>query len=97
MGPGPGVHGGTVVIQGDINLFQASGDSITGQFLSGKELHRSVFEEGATLRVECESEKRSPNSGDLFSSLSLDNPTKISLSLKITEPDRILQLVEGIV
>ncbi|MHA2462447.1 MAG: excinuclease ABC subunit UvrA [Candidatus Thorarchaeota archaeon] len=35
MGPGPGVHGGTVVAQGFIEDIQAAEDSITGQYLRG--------------------------------------------------------------
>ncbi len=36
MGPGPGVHGGKVVVQGDIDDLIACKASPTGQFLSGK-------------------------------------------------------------
>jgi len=36
MGPGPGVHGGTVVVQGTIDDILASKKSPTGQFLSGR-------------------------------------------------------------
>ena len=36
MGPGPGVHGGTVVVQGTIDDLLACRASPTGQFLSGK-------------------------------------------------------------
>jgi excinuclease ABC subunit A len=36
MGPGPGVHGGTVVVQGDLDDVLACAVSPTGQFLSGK-------------------------------------------------------------
>jgi excinuclease ABC subunit A len=36
MGPGPGVHGGTVVVQGTIDDVLACEASPTGQFLSGK-------------------------------------------------------------
>jgi excinuclease ABC subunit A len=36
MGPGPGVHGGEVVVQGTIRDVMASKRSPTGQFLSGK-------------------------------------------------------------
>lgn len=36
MGPGPGVHGGTVVVQGKIKDVLACPASPTGQFLSGK-------------------------------------------------------------
>ncbi len=35
MGPGPGVHGGTVVVQGDLRDVLACAASPTGQFLSG--------------------------------------------------------------
>ena len=38
MGPGPGVHGGTVVIQGDVKDVLACEESPTGQFLSGKKI-----------------------------------------------------------
>jgi excinuclease ABC subunit A len=36
MGPGPGVHGGTVVVQGRLDDLLACPASPTGQFLSGK-------------------------------------------------------------
>jgi len=36
MGPGPGVHGGNVVVQGDLKDVLACKASPTGQFLSGK-------------------------------------------------------------
>ncbi|HEX3868502.1 MAG TPA: excinuclease ABC subunit UvrA, partial [Gemmatimonadaceae bacterium] len=36
MGPGPGVHGGTVVVQGTIDDVLRCTTSLTGQFLSGK-------------------------------------------------------------
>ena len=36
MGPGPGVHGGTVVVQGKIDQILKSRASPTGQFLSGR-------------------------------------------------------------
>jgi excinuclease ABC subunit A len=36
MGPGPGVHGGTVVVQGTIDQVLKSRTSPTGQFLSGR-------------------------------------------------------------
>jgi excinuclease ABC subunit A len=36
MGPGPGVHGGTVVVQGELKDVLACKASPTGQFLSGK-------------------------------------------------------------
>jgi len=36
MGPGPGVHGGTVVVQGLVNDLLTCKASPTGQFLSGK-------------------------------------------------------------
>jgi excinuclease ABC subunit A len=36
MGPGPGVHGGTVVVQGTIDDILKCRQSPTGQFLSGK-------------------------------------------------------------
>jgi excinuclease ABC subunit A len=37
LGPGPGVHGGEVVAQGDIGAILACERSPTGQFLSGRE------------------------------------------------------------
>lgn len=36
MGPGPGVHGGTVVVEGTLKDILACKDSPTGQFLSGR-------------------------------------------------------------
>ena len=38
MGPGPGVHGGTVVVQGKLEDIVACEASLTGQFLSGRRL-----------------------------------------------------------
>jgi excinuclease ABC subunit A len=35
LGPGPGIHGGEIVIQGTMNDIKASKKSITGQYLSG--------------------------------------------------------------
>ena len=37
LGPGPGVHGGRIVAQGNIEEIIASKESITGRFLSGRE------------------------------------------------------------
>src|SRR5262249_8248686 len=55
MGPGPGVHGGNVVVQGLLDDLLACEDSPTGQYLSGK---RSIATprqrrkgNGKTLRV----------------------------------------------
>ena len=45
MGPGPGVHGGTVVVQGTIDNILKSKCSPTGQFLSGQAIDRDA--EGA--------------------------------------------------
>ena len=36
MGPGPGVHGGRVVVQGTVGDVMAEPSSITGQYLSGR-------------------------------------------------------------
>ena len=36
FGPGPGVNGGRLVAEGDINVVAAASKSVTGQFLSGK-------------------------------------------------------------
>lgn len=36
MGPGPGIHGGTIVDTGCIEEIMASADSITGQYLTGR-------------------------------------------------------------
>ncbi len=36
MGPGPGIHGGTVVVQGTLEDILGCGASPTGQFLSGR-------------------------------------------------------------
>jgi len=37
MGPGPGVHGGEVVVSGTLEDVMRSPDSVTGRFLSGRE------------------------------------------------------------
>ena len=36
VGPGPGVHGGEIVVDGSIKKIIASKESVTGQYLSGK-------------------------------------------------------------
>ena len=36
IGPGPGIHGGTVVAQGDVKSILENPDSITGNYLSGR-------------------------------------------------------------
>ncbi|WP_310424594.1 excinuclease ABC subunit UvrA [Chamaesiphon sp. VAR_48_metabat_135_sub] len=36
IGPGAGVHGGHIVVEGDLNALLASEDSITGAYLSGR-------------------------------------------------------------
>jgi excinuclease ABC subunit A len=35
MGPGPGLHGGSIVSEGPIEVIEACADSVTGQYLSG--------------------------------------------------------------
>ncbi len=37
IGPGAGVHGGNIIAQGDVNDILACEDSLTGQYLSGRE------------------------------------------------------------
>jgi len=37
IGPGAGIHGGEIIAQGDINSILNTPDSITGQFLSGRQ------------------------------------------------------------
>src|SRR5580704_11227508 len=55
MGPGPGVHGGEVVVQGTLNDILKCKASPTGQFLSGKRSietpSRRRQGDGGTLRV----------------------------------------------
>ncbi len=41
MGPGPGVHGGRVVVQGSLREVLGCEDSLTGQFLSGRRAIRT--------------------------------------------------------
>src|SRR5262249_19627355 len=36
LGPGPGLHGGRVVAEGPLDTIARSGDSLTGQYLSGR-------------------------------------------------------------
>src|SRR5207344_2415980 len=36
IGPGPGVHGGRIVAQGSLKKILQDGNSLTGQYLSGK-------------------------------------------------------------
>jgi excinuclease ABC subunit A len=36
IGPGPGVHGGTIVAEGPLKMLVKDGRSLTGQYLSGK-------------------------------------------------------------
>ena len=55
IGPGPGVHGGTIVAQGTVDEVAAHETSITGQYLSGKRrieippTRRSVSEKKALV------------------------------------------------
>jgi len=49
MGPGAGVHGGYVVVEGDINKVKNCEESLTGQYLSGKK------------RIEIPGQRRKPN------------------------------------
>ncbi len=55
MGPGPGVHGGTVVVQGTVDALVACKASPTGQFLSGRRSiatpHQRRKGNGKTLTV----------------------------------------------
>ncbi len=55
MGPGPGVHGGTVVVQGTLRDLVACKASPTGQFLSGKRTidtpEKRRAGSGKTLRI----------------------------------------------
>src|SRR5258708_6797791 len=55
MGPGPGVHGGSVVVQGDLKDVLACKASPTGQYLSGKRAietpSRRRKGNGKTIRV----------------------------------------------
>ena len=37
IGPGAGVHGGSIIAEGDVNDILACEDSLTGQYLSGRE------------------------------------------------------------
>src|SRR5437764_14824157 len=36
IGPGPGVHGGTIVAEGPLKKILKDGNSLTGQYLSGR-------------------------------------------------------------
>lgn len=56
IGPGAGVHGGTIVAEGTIKNIEKSKDSLTGKFLSGKEeiaipKTRTAFNEKKTLEL----------------------------------------------
>ncbi len=56
LGPGPGVHGGLVVAQGNVDAIIASKASITGQYLSGRERielpeQRRELSESASITV----------------------------------------------
>ena len=42
MGPGPGVHGGKVVVQGTHRRHAACKASLTGQYLCGRRAHRDA-------------------------------------------------------
>jgi excinuclease ABC subunit A len=60
MGPGPGVHGGKVVVQGTLDDLLACPDSPTGQFLSGErsiatpKRRRKGMGKTLTIRGACE-------------------------------------------
>ena len=49
IGPGPGVHGGQVVIAGPVDVVKACDESWTGKYLSGK------------LKIEVPNQRRKPN------------------------------------
>ncbi|HHV98225.1 MAG TPA: excinuclease ABC subunit UvrA [Clostridiaceae bacterium] len=49
MGPGAGVHGGYVVVEGDINKVKECEQSLTGQYLSGRK------------KIEIPAQRRKPN------------------------------------
>lgn len=49
LGPGPGVHGGTIVAAGTVEEIKNNPDSITGQYLSGKK------------KIEVPKKRREPN------------------------------------
>jgi len=49
MGPGAGVHGGYVVVEGDINKVKECEQSLTGQYLSGRK------------KIEIPAQRRNPN------------------------------------
>lgn len=48
MGPGPGIHGGEVVVQGDLGEVLEHPTSLTGQFLSGRRQIRAPEERRPT-------------------------------------------------
>lgn len=57
IGPGAGVHGGTVIAQGNVRAIMANKDSITGQYLSGARAievpaKRHPFDPEKLLRLE---------------------------------------------
>ena len=49
VGPGPGIHGGEIIVAGTVEVVKACDDSWTGKYLSGK------------LKVEVPSQRRKPN------------------------------------
>ena len=56
IGPGAGVHGGTIVAQGDLNDIKAAKESVTGDYLSGRKsinvpLHRHPFDAERVLSI----------------------------------------------
>ena len=56
IGPGPGVHGGRIVFSGAPQALEASPDSLTGQYLSGRKTipvptQRKSAESGRTLNI----------------------------------------------
>ncbi|MGB9678391.1 MAG: excinuclease ABC subunit UvrA [Thermoanaerobacteraceae bacterium] len=54
VGPGPGEHGGQIVVSGDINDVIACDDSITGKYLSGK------------IKISVPQIRRKPNGNNLI-------------------------------
>ncbi|WP_425806061.1 excinuclease ABC subunit UvrA [Desulfitobacterium sp. Sab5] len=81
IGPGAGAHGGYVVAQGTLDEIKANPNSITGQYLSGKQ------------KIEVPSERRQPNGNWLVVKGAKENNLK-NITVKI--PLGVFTCVTGV-